>query len=247
MGDPMEKQFRQDLKISGTGNASGGIFDNLTIEGEGKINGNLDCVDFIVSGVADVNGNLRTKTGKISGKAIIKGNLYSEDFKISGRSEIQGSVTVKEMTIEGTAEIKGGFRAEEAEIRGTLRVKGDCQAEVFVAKGAFTIGGLLNAGSIDIMLYGNCTARQIGGEKINIRKDRSSRLIRFIESIFPNTDDLTTESVEGDDIYLEYTKAKVVRGNNVNIGPGCEIELVEYGNDFQQVKEATVKDSKRII
>lgn len=221
--------------------------DILLIEGEGKINGDLDCIDFAVSGVADVNGNLRTKSGKISGKAIIKGNLHSEDFKISGRSEIHGHVAVKEMTIEGTAEIKGGFKAEEAEIRGTLRVKGDCQAKVIVVKGAFTIGGLLNAGNIDIMLYGNCTAKEIAGRKINIRKDRSSRLIRFIESIFPNTDDLTTQSVEGDDIYLEYTKAKVVRGNNVNIGPGCEIDLVEYGNEFQQGKEAKVKDSKRII
>jgi len=81
---------------------------------------------------------------------------------------------------------------------------------------------------------------------LTLRKDRSSRLIRFIESIFPNTDVLATESVEGGDIYLEYTKAKVVRGNNVNIGPGCEIDLVEYRNDFQQVKEARVKDSNKI-
>jgi hypothetical protein len=57
---------------------------------------------------------------------------------------------------------------------------------------------------------------------------------------------LDTETIEGDDIYLEYTRVKVVRGSNVKIGKGCEIELVEYENNFQQDREAKVNDSKKI-
>lgn len=58
--------------------------------------------------------------------------------------------------------------------------------------------------------------------------------------------ELSAESIEGDEIYLENTNARVVRGNNVTIGPGCEIELVEFKNDFRQLKGAKVNDSKKI-
>ena len=64
--------------------------------------------------------------------------------------------------------------------------------------------------------------------------------------MFPFSSDFSTESIEGDEVYLEYTRTKVVRGNNVSIGPGCEVELVEYKNNFQQAKGAAVKDSKKI-
>ncbi|TKH51903.1 cytoplasmic protein, partial [Bacillus cereus] len=52
--------------------------------------------------------------------------------------------------------------------------------------------------------------------------------------------------VEGDDIYLEHTIAEVVRGNNVTIGPGCEISVVEYHTSFNQKGNAVVKEHKQI-
>ena len=57
---------------------------------------------------------------------------------------------------------------------------------------------------------------------------------------------LTVDIIEGDDIYLENTHAKVVRGNNITLGPGCEIELVEYKNDFKQDKEAEIGTHRKI-
>ena len=52
--------------------------------------------------------------------------------------------------------------------------------------------------------------------------------------------ELVTDLIEGDDIYLENTHAKVARGNNITLGPGCEIGIVEYKNDFKQDKAAEV-------
>lgn len=43
------------------------------------------------------------------------------------------------------------------------------------------------------------------------------------------------ETIEGDDIHLELTRARVVRGNNVSIGSGCDIDLVEYKNNAANV------------
>ena len=58
--------------------------------------------------------------------------------------------------------------------------------------------------------------------------------------------ELVADIIEGDDIYLENTHAKVVRGNNITLGPGCEIAFVEYKNDFKQDKEATVGDCSNV-
>jgi len=53
--------------------------------------------------------------------------------------------------------------------------------------------------------------------------------------------------IEGDEIYLEYTTAKAVRGKNVTIGRGCNIELVEYVDNFNQHNDSFIRESKKII
>ena len=34
---------------------------------------------------------------------------------------------------------------------------------------------------------------------------------------------LTTDVIEDDEIYLEYTKSKIVRGKDIELGPGCDM------------------------
>jgi hypothetical protein len=53
--------------------------------------------------------------------------------------------------------------------------------------------------------------------------------------------------IEGDDIYLENTVAEIVRGNSVEIGPGCTIGLVEYANKFSKDKDSTVKKETKSV
>lgn len=246
----MENEIRHNLKIAGEGTASGGFYNNVIVSGKADINGDFDCIDFRISGACDVNGNLKSKTGKISGEIKIKGNLEAEEFKISGSSNIQGDVAVKKIKIQGGTNIGGNISSEEVSLFGEIKVKGDCNAEVFISKGAFTIDGLLNAGELNIVLYSKSKVSEIGGEKITIKKGITSKIKKIIKSIFLPSDffdgKLYTESIEGDDIYLEDTKAKVVRGNNVTIGEGCEIELVEYKDTFKQLGSCRVLENKKV-
>lgn len=245
----MENQKRYDLIISGVGSSAGGIFNNVLINGKGKINGDIDCSDFTISGVGSVEGGVKTKTGKISGKGGIKGDLQADEFKVNGCANIDGSVEVEETRFEGMVDINGSVTAETVENKGVIKINGDCNSEVFISRGVFTIGGLLNAGNIDINLYAPCQAKEIGGEKIKINMGHAFSLRRLIKSIFPSLDintGLCTETIEGDEIYLEYTKAKVVRGNNVTIGQGCEIELVEYKGRFEKSDKSAVIENKKL-
>jgi cytoskeletal protein CcmA (bactofilin family) len=245
----MENNSKIDLKIYGKGSSSGGTFDAVKIAGEGKINGNIICSVFKIHGDAKVEGNVKTEYGIINGKTVIKGSLEADSFKINGSSEVEGDITVKEIKISGESITGGNISSEKIEIRGRLKVDKDCNSEVFSSKGGFVINGLLNAGNIDIELYAPCKAKEIGGENISVKRGNVFSLRSIINSIFPSfnlNDDLTTEIIEGDEIYLEWTKAKIVRGNNINIGPGCQIELVEFKKSFQQDKSAKVNNNKKI-
>ena len=57
---------------------------------------------------------------------------------------------------------------------------------------------------------------------------------------------LEAELIEGEEIDLQATKAGVVRGRNVVIGPGCEIERVEYSGSLMVAPEAKVGEQVKV-
>jgi cytoskeletal protein CcmA (bactofilin family) len=135
---------------------------------------------------------------------------------------------------------------EDVVLRGGLKISGDCEAERFDAKGAFSIGGLLSAQSVDIRLYAKCSAREIGGGKIEVREDPSG-FKRFVQDLGLLPERLlTAETIEADEIYLEATAAKAVRGGNVTIGPKCEIDLVEYTHTYSADPSARVTAARQV-
>lgn len=245
----MEKENRYDLKISGMGTSSGGFYNNVMVSGTAQINGDLDCMDLNIEGVCKITGNVKAKDIDINGETKLNGNLECEKIKVNGHSKINGNIVVKDIDISGATNIGGSISAENVSIQGAIKVDGNCDFENFISKGVFNISGLLNSGNVELELYAKCKAKEIGGEKINVRKGISSifsKLIKPIFTILDIYDGLTVETIEGDDIYLENTKAKVVRGNNVRIGTSCEIDLIEYKNSFEQSEDTKVKESRKI-
>ena len=230
----MEKQAKNDLRINGVGSSAGGRFDSVQINGKGEINGDVECNDLQINGLSTIDGNITAET-----------------FKVSGKSEIKGDVKSETVTIDGKIDIAGGVRATRVENRGMLAVDKEVSAETFDSHGGFKIGGLLNADKIQIFIYAPCSASEIGGEKIDIRTGGTSGLREFLGSFFsgwPLKTVLSTETIEGDDIYLENTTAKVVRGSNIRIGPGCQIDVVEYKNTFEKENDSGIRvDESRKI
>jgi cytoskeletal protein CcmA (bactofilin family) len=227
----MERKNHVDLKIYGQGSSAGGKFNDVIIKGTGKIGGDVDCINFKIYGDGEVDGNLKADNVKIKGHAGIKGNLETEKFKI-----------------QGDVQIYGNLQTEEAVIAGNIQTNGNFNAEIFSLEGGFTIDGLLNADELKITLYLPCKVHEIGGAKITVKKETKLSLIGLKNMIMPNESHkkLTAEVIEGDDIYLEHTRAKVVRGNNIELGPECEIELVEYKNNFKQDERSEVSTHKKI-
>lgn len=219
MGD----ENRNDMRIAGAGTMSGGVYGNVTITGAGTVRGDVDALGFKVSGAADVIGNLKATGVTVAGTATFDGNVDGGTVVVKGTADVRGYVKGDSLKVLGTASIDGPVTVQRVEIRGTMKIGGDVEAEVFDARGVFSVGGLLNAGTITIQLYGGADARDIGGETIDVREGRPWAFLPFF-----GERNLTADTIEGDTVYLENTRAKVVRGANVTIGAACQIDLVEY-------------------
>lgn len=52
---------RPNLDVSGVGSASGGVYQNVTIQGVSKIHHDIDCLRCDLEGVAEILGHVRAQ------------------------------------------------------------------------------------------------------------------------------------------------------------------------------------------
>lgn len=270
----MDETVRTNLDLSGVGAASGGLYQDVRVQGIGKVHGNLDCIHCDIEGVSTVHGNIHAESVNIRGKAKVQGEITSNQMMIEGSATVSGKCEAKhKLTIHGKANmgadlvadvlvidgsnrvdgdcrahdikvrgrttISGGVFAEDIFMHGTMHVGGSCEVETFRSDGTFEIAGLLTADKVFIRLERSSSVKEIGGEEIRVEKGRGMSFLNRLRH-------LTVESIEGDDIYLEHTKAKLVRGNNVVLGPSAIVERVEYHTEFRKTGNAKVGSSAKI-
>ncbi|MBU3204315.1 polymer-forming cytoskeletal protein [Clostridium algidicarnis] len=271
MNESFDKEKKGDIKISGSGSAGGGSYDEVKISGSGKITGDLDCNLLKISGSGKIDGNIKAKDIYTSGSFKSIGNVKCNEFKGSGSSKVMGDMEADEFSCSGSMKVDGNLNGIDMSISGSigiskrlsgtnlkctgvLDVEENCEVEEFKSFGAFNIKGLLTADNIAINIGGYCRAKEIGGEKIEI-KIGPQKVFNFfgleniLGSLFNNYSGnvLESEIIEGDEIYLECTRAKVVRGNNIFIGKDCEIERVEYKGELTIEDSKAVKESIKIV
>ncbi|THF82667.1 hypothetical protein [Cohnella fermenti] len=219
-----------DLTINGVGQASGGSYGEVRIDGVSRLKGDIECEKLHINGVVSTHGTLKAKEMAFDGK------LNAGELLDAGNARMNGMVKVK-----------GRFRGEAIELNGFIDVGGDLSAERLVCRGALDVKGLLNAGEVDITAEGRCKAREIGGETIRTRRRKSGAWRAMWGWAIPKLIAVTeAETIEGDRIELEYTTATAVRGSVVHIGKGCRIGSVEYTGQLVVHPEAKVEHQARI-
>ena len=245
----MNSENRGDMKYSGLMTMPGGSYRRVKLEGMITIDGDIECDDIRTEGLFTDNGTVKSTKGKFNGSANIKGSVVSDEVDVNGELKVGGDLSVQDIDVEGRMFVKGSVASEHFDLRGELQAGGNCDAEVFNCKGTFKIDGTLNAGEVNASLYAAAHAKEIGGEKISIRKG-DNKAIGILSSLFTplifGKTHLTVETIEGDDVHIEHTTAKVVRGDKVSIGDGCEIDLVEYRTDYKRTPGARVKKQVKV-
>lgn len=214
---------KQDLKVVGNSSCAGGQYRRVKITGECTIAGNVECEKFSCTGDATVHGNLQT-----------------EELSMTGDMQITGDVEAKKIRGKGDLAIDSRICGEDVSFSGNLEVQGDCESGFLEVYGGIQIQGLLSAERLQLRMLGPCQAREIGGGDLDVKRSKGTiwkQLFGQDSSVV-----LHAELIEGDVVSLDYTKAGVVRGKDVVIGPGCEIERVEYWGKLEVHPEASVKE-----
>lgn len=260
----LEKKKLHDLKISGSGTSGGGQFDEVKISGSGKIAGDVDCREMKISGSGTVAGDVKAGVIKTSGSSTIEGDTKAELITTSGSSKYTGSVMAAEMTISGSSKVTkdliiekfkvsgsckvgGKIQGGTVKASGSLKVEQDCEVETFSSSGSVHIDGLLNADKVQIEINHESFIKEIGGETISVTHHNSNRLIKQVVNFFLQKEDiLVSELIEGDEVYLENTKAKLVRGKNVVIKENCDIDAIEYSDTVEVHKDSRIGKKVKI-
>ena len=218
-----------DMKISGAGAIGAGEYDDVRISGSAKSEGLILCESFHLS-------------GSFSGGEI----ECSEDFHVSGAGKFAGNIRAKEIHVSGAIKTEGNMKGKEIKLSGAIKTGGDVEAEEIKISGEVNCGGLINAERLYVNLDSTAisTAENIGGSKITIEKGRSGGF--FCRLLKKSGKFIVSESIEGDEISIEYTSAKTVTGRNVKIGEKCEIGLVQYSESIEISPKAKLGKCEKI-
>jgi cytoskeletal protein CcmA (bactofilin family) len=225
----MSAKKADNLTVTGNGSAAGGTYDRAKIVGEYSVQGDLACEHLSVIGNLDVKGSLKTRRINLCGELKVRGDVASRALKAAGSIKVDGNYTAETLGIYGELAVEGTCEAERLDLRGVI------------------VGGMLNAGTVDIRLFfGESKLKEIGGETIAVRRAGLLDWRRIMKPFLTGGERLSAETIEGDNIYLEHTKADAVRGTNVRIGPGCEIEWLEYRSEYKIDPRSSVKHFAKI-
>jgi cytoskeletal protein CcmA (bactofilin family) len=212
----------KNIKIFGEGTSPGGSYYKVRIKGQGNIKGDIDCHTINIFGDSRFNGTVKVKEFKLFGSTTV------HDEFMGGKNKIFGSLDIRKKMTGGICEVRGWLSSADA-----------IEMDEMCVKGGLNLEGLLNVGELRMRL-GNATSRvkEIGGEFISVKGKRFN--------LFGGQQELVAETIEGDTIHLDYTTAKIVRGKHVTLGPGCNIDLVEYETGYKRHKTSQVKEAKRV-
>lgn len=239
----MSDTVRSDTTVNGGGTIGSGSYNNVVINGAGSVTGDLDCATMKINGAGTVDGNLKATSVTVNGSGSFLREFQSGELTVNGDTSITMGAGIGRLKVKGRASVGGSLAAHDVDLRGTIKVDGDCSADTFVGEGVFTIGGLLNAGTVHVQLFGPCAAREIGGEKVTVAQSRKG-LADFV-SMFSEKR-LRVDTVEADEVWLESTTARVVRGATVTLGSGCDVALVEYTDTLNQAADARVREARKV-
>ena len=242
----MADEIRNDIKTAGGGSFSGGTYGDVTFNGSGTINGDVDAITYRVNGAGSNNGRVKSQSVVVNGTASFNGEVQANEMTVNGDANIRDGAGIGRLVVKGNLSIGGSLAAHTVDLRGFLRAGGDCQAEQFTGEGGFTVAGLLNSGNVDIIVQAPSSAREIGGERIVIRQPVGTLAsLTGLLTVFADKR-LTAETIEGDVVWLENTSARIVRGKEVTIGVGCVIDLVEYADSYTPAGAPQVREARQV-
>ncbi|MHA6482278.1 hypothetical protein ACX1C1_10310 [Paenibacillus sp. strain BS8-2] len=218
-----DKPKQHDLRLLGTSESAGGHFAKLRITGEAKFGGHVSCRQLSLTGSASVHGNLEAAKMKLTGELNISGQLRYGNCSGVGDVVVDGDVRGEKVALSGRLCSGGFIEVEKLDIRGVL------ESEQGV-----------NAGQARLRMYGPSRVKEIVGGSIIVRKSRGGKFKEVLKHSRTTITALEASLIEGDEVYVEWTRADIIRGAKVKIGPGCVVGRVDYRDSLHVHEKSSV-------
>lgn len=222
------------IKILGEGVISAGDYNNLAIYGEASSIGDFKCNYLKVLGTLSIKEKSQAKNAKILGEVNCYDNFIVENYlSLLGTLTVSKPSAINKSKILGEAVFKDTLSFDHIDILGGLVTYKDCEGSDFYSKGKLKIKGLLSAENITINVYHNCFINEIGGSFITVKKGKWYHFHRG---------GLKSNLIEGDTIILENTTCGTVRGHDITILDGCNIDKIEYTGTLTKSEFSSIKE-----
>jgi cytoskeletal protein CcmA (bactofilin family) len=247
----MSTTTESDLKVVGETTLPGGSYRDLSVMGRLRLEGDVACRSFSCMGEARVAGGLTSQRTSIVGETEAAGPVDAGDLTVVGQMKCLSTLRVRALSCTGKLQVQGRVDALSVKIMGEMNVRGDFNADEFRSVGAFHIDGLLSVDHLRVEPYGPSQAQEIGGGRIEVRRRAgflgSLPVLGWIREHFFGSlgAKLEAQVIEGDDVHLEDTEARIVRGARITIGCGCRIGTVEYRETFHAEGDAVVGEARQ--
>lgn len=261
------------LKVSGLGMFDEGVtVSQLEVSGQATFNHHLEVHEAKVSGLLTAKKNVSCQekfvvSGKVKGESrmnirelTISGLLTALQelevgiLKLSGKLSAN-SLKVENAEISGMVTITGELCAHVLEIRGMMTAD-SVESEVLKVKGRIDCKDMINSEKVEISSTSGSSFNEIGASDVKIcelepKHGLLSRLSTLCH-LFSGTTVVKGNLIEADSVYVENARIKKIRGQDIVIGPHCEIEAIEYSGTLvvdstSTVKQATMQEEKRCL
>jgi cytoskeletal protein CcmA (bactofilin family) len=258
--------------VAGSGRIEGDVDANLIkAAGMCRIDGDVKTKELKTAGSCRVAGDVQAERMRTAGSCVIEGDVHADEVRIAGTQTVEGTLKAKEITSAGSLKVTEDVEAEKFLSRGGFEIGGLLSAEeikIELGGGKVSeIGGT----RIEVRQRGRSFWGWRRQPRVHVQIGRDLEdLGETLESVFEvlgasakksagvgeslgyafgwshRWGSLEADTIEGDEIFLENTKARVVRGKKIQIGEGCEIESVEYSESLEVAPGAHVKHQTKV-
>ena len=236
---------RPSASVRGAGELSGGDYRKVLILGAGEVTGDIRAERLRVFGAGELHGSADIDSLRVFGSGSVSGDVVSGRVKAMGSLDIGGGLKAQSFSVVGACDVEGRVLADELSILGAFDADG-VEAGAFRARGVLEVNGLLAGDTVELHIGGGQSrVDEIGGGRVEVWRHSFGKRNPLIKALGwlsnPSVKAFLRASViEADDVSLENTRAKIVRGKRVRIGFGCTIDEVEY------VESLTVHPKARV-
>ncbi|MGL4847535.1 MAG: hypothetical protein ACRC28_01205 [Clostridium sp.] len=238
----MDINKKMNMAFNGVGSIGSGKYNEVSINGVGKLNGDIEGTNISVNGTCTGSGNVKGKEISVDGYVNIKGSLQCEKLSAQGSLKLSKEVKGEILKVDGEVRSLGKIEFKRIEGMGGIITEGDCICDEIKTEGFIKVLGLLSADNIEIISDRKSRINKIGGENIRIKLARREK--SFIKDMLKGK--IECERIEGDTIFLEGVKGQIVNGKNITIGEDSIIEEVNYSESLEIENGGIVKNKNYI-